>query len=228
MRVEPVSDPDVALLQRIVVRDADAVAALYDRHSGLLFGVIMRILRNRPDAEEVLQEVFVRVWTRAESYDERLGCPAAWLTRMARNRAIDRLRARRARGETDAPEPADSAPAREERLVASDPTPERQAEDTQRTDRVRSALDGLPEEQRVLIAAAFFDGYTHSELAARFQLPLGTVKTRIRSGMLAMRQQLESVVDHSSQVTPGRADVAAPEPSPAFVAGSTLPVDTVQ
>ena len=192
MPVEPVSDPDVGLLQRIVVRDPAAVAELYDRHSSLLFGVIMRILRNRSDAEDVLQEVFARVWTRADTYDERLGCPGAWLTRMARNRAIDRLRARRTRGEDDAGGPAE--PPRDDRTAGVALTPEDLAQDTERTGKIRSALEALPEEQRVLIVAAFFEGYTHSELAARFQLPLGTVKTRIRNGMLAMRDQLEHFV----------------------------------
>jgi RNA polymerase sigma-70 factor (ECF subfamily) len=179
------------LLQRIVVRDTAAVAELYDRHSSLLFGVIMRILRNRSDAEDVLQEVFARVWTRADTYDERLGCPAAWLTRMARNRAIDRLRARRTRGEAD--EPAAESP-REERVAGPELTPEHLAQAAERTGQIRTALDALPEEQRVLIVAAFFEGHTHSELAARFQLPLGTVKTRIRNGMLTMRDQLEHFV----------------------------------
>src|SRR5688572_4001810 len=192
MAVDQMDDPDVGLLQRIVVRDAAAVGELYDRHNGRLFAVIMRILRNRSDAEEVLQEVFVRVWTRADTYDARLGCPAAWLTRMARNRAIDRLRARRTRGETDTPDAPETA--QQTHAVSADPNPERLAQDTERTARIRSALEDLPEDQRVLIAAAFFEGYTHSELAARFQLPLGTVKTRIRNGTLAMRDQLEHLV----------------------------------
>lgn len=192
MHVDLSKDPDVELLQRVVLRDAAAVAALYDRHSSLLFGVIMRILRNRPDAEEVLQEVFVRVWARADSYDERLGTPGAWLTRMARNRAIDRLRARQARGDVGVPDAVQTAG--HEQLSDPQPTPERAAQETQRTDTVRSALDALPEQQRVLIAAAFFEGYTHSELATRFGLPLGTVKTRIRNGMLAMREHLEHLV----------------------------------
>src|SRR5262245_21990039 len=84
---------DIALLSRVADRDATAVAALYDRHSRLLYGLILRILRDRSEAEEVLQEVFVRAWTRAETYDVALGAPAAWLVRVARNRAIDRLRA---------------------------------------------------------------------------------------------------------------------------------------
>jgi RNA polymerase sigma-70 factor (ECF subfamily) len=192
VHVDPGKDPDVELLQRVVLRDATAVAALYDRHSHLLFGVIMRILRNRPDAEEVLQEVFVRVWARADTYDERLGSPDAWLTRMARNRAIDRLRARQTRGDVAVPDTAEAAA--KELLPDPQPTPERAAQESERTGTVRSALDALPEQQRVLIAAAFFEGYTHSELAARFGLPLGTVKTRIRNGMLAMREHLEHLV----------------------------------
>jgi RNA polymerase sigma-70 factor (ECF subfamily) len=180
-------------LQRIVLRDPGAVAALYDRHAAVLYGVLMRILRSREDAEEVLQEVFVRVWTRAETYDERLGCPAAWLTRMARNRAIDRLRARRTRALVDAPVPAD-ARAMDSATGAPPPTPERVAADTERAQRIRVALGALPAEQRELIEASFFEGYTHAELAARFGLPLGTVKTRIRGGMAAMRGYLEHVV----------------------------------
>jgi RNA polymerase sigma-70 factor, ECF subfamily len=187
--VEPAETLDIALLQRIVARDQTAVAELYDRHSAVMFSVILRILRNASDAEEVLQEVFVRVWTRAATYDERLGAPAAWLTRMARNRAIDRLRSKRTRSDVDAPEAIDAGG--DQRTPASTVTPEQIAGDKERTATVRAALEALPVEQRMLIAAAFFDGYTHSELAAHFGLPLGTVKTRIRSGMLALREHLE-------------------------------------
>src|SRR5262249_59435431 len=81
---------DIALLERIVARDTGAVAELYDRHNRLLFGLILRILRDRGEAEEVLQEAFVQVWTRAETYNVTLGSPAAWLVRVARNRAVDR------------------------------------------------------------------------------------------------------------------------------------------
>ena len=192
MPVESSEAIDVQLLQRIVARDPTAVAGLYDRHSTVVFAVIMRILRDRADAEDVLQEVFVRVWTRATTYDERLGTPLAWLIRMARNRAIDRLRAKRTRSDIDGVEP--SEPADPQRAVSTAASPEALAENRERTHTIRGALSALPPEQRDLIAAAFFDGYTHSELAARFQLPLGTVKTRIRAGMLAMREHLEHAV----------------------------------
>jgi RNA polymerase sigma-70 factor (ECF subfamily) len=189
-----VSDPiDLSLLQRIVARDAAAVAELYDRHSRLLFGLILRIVRNRGEAEEILQEVFVRVWTRAELYDERLGGPRPWLVRLARNCAIDRLRARRARDASGALH-FDEAMTATAASATDVRTPETVAVDTERRESVMDALAGLPAEQRRLIEAAFFEGYTHSELAERFRLPLGTVKTRIRAAMIAMRQRLEHTV----------------------------------
>ena len=170
---------DAALLERIVARDAGSVSVLYDRHARLLFNLILRILRDRADAEDVLQEVFVAVWTRAESYNPTLGPPAAWLVRIARNRAIDRLRANAARGRlADASqEVAPAAPAS---------CPE------ERHDVVR-ALGVLPPEQRELVEQAYFMGLTHSELAARFGLPLGTVKTRVRSGLLALRAHFQQI-----------------------------------
>ena len=188
------SDPtDLILLQRIVARDSDALANLYDRHSRLLFGLILRIVRDRAEAEEILQEVFVRVWTRAELFDPRLGGPTAWLVRIARNRAIDRLRARRSRDAADEPPLDESIPERPAAATGS-VSPETAALHAERRSTVIDALVVLPAEQRRLIEAAFFEGYTHSELAARFGLPLGTVKTRIRAGIVAMRQRLEHVV----------------------------------
>jgi RNA polymerase sigma-70 factor (ECF subfamily) len=188
------SDPiDAGLLQRVVTRDTAALADLYDRHSRLLFGLILRILRDRGEAEEVLQEVFVRIWTRADSYDPRRGSPTSWLVRVARNGAIDRLRARRIREATGMPA-LDQHPADRGVSAADIRTPETVVSDAERHGTVMDALTCLPAEQRRLIEAAFFEGYTHNELAKRFELPLGTVKTRIRAGMLAMRQRLERAV----------------------------------
>jgi RNA polymerase sigma-70 factor (ECF subfamily) len=188
------SDPiDLLLFQRIVARDTAALAELYDRHSRLLFGLILRILRDRAEAEEILQEVFARVWTRAELYDSRLGSPTSWLVRLARNRGIDRLRARRVREAVSGPslDESDVEPAASGTAIRS---PEAIVVDDERRGKVIDALASLPREQRLLIEAAFFEGYTHSELAKRFGLPLGTVKTRIRTGMIAMRERLEHAV----------------------------------
>jgi RNA polymerase sigma-70 factor (ECF subfamily) len=187
------SDPtDLSLLQRIAARDTAAVAELYDRHSRLLFSLILRIVRDRGEAEEMLQEAFVRVWTRAEIYDPRMGGPLPWIVRVARNCAIDRLRARRVRATMDGP--AIDVASVEAAPATSMQTPETAVLDAERRQALTDTLAGLPAEQRQLIEAAFFEGYTHSELARRFGLPLGTVKTRIRAGMIAMRQRLEHAI----------------------------------
>ena len=129
---------------------------LYDRHSRLLFGLVLRILRDRRDAEEVLQEVFVQAWTRADTYSAALGSPAGWLVGIARNRAIDR----RLRALEAVPMPP---------LVA---TRESLAGLSERQRDIHRALDALPAEQRELIERAYFLGFTQSELAAQLKLPL--------------------------------------------------------
>ena len=181
---------DVRLLQRIAARDTGALAELYDRHSRLLFGLLLRIVRDRAEAEEILQETFVRVWTRAETYDAQIGGPLPWIVRVARNGAIDRLRARRVRAPVDA---IDVAAVEAGVPAAGIQTPEAAVLIAERRRTLTDALAGLPAEQRQLIEAAFFEGYTHSELAQRFGLPLGTVKTRIRAGMIATRQRVDVI-----------------------------------
>jgi RNA polymerase sigma-70 factor, ECF subfamily len=172
---------DIGLLNRIVSRDSSAVGELYDRHGRLLYGLILRVLRDRGEAEEVLQEVFVQVWMRAETYNVALGSPAAWLVRIARNRAIDRLRANSVRTRTveatPQPPPVES--------------PEARAAMNEQQRAVARALDALPPEQRQLIECAYFQGLTQSELAERFGLPLGTVKTRVRTGMMTLKRELQ-------------------------------------
>jgi RNA polymerase sigma-70 factor, ECF subfamily len=188
------SDPtDLGLLQRIAARDTTALAELYDRHSRLLFGLALRIVRDRGEAEEILQEAFLRVWTRAEIYDVRIGAPLPWIVRVTRNCALDRLRARRVRPTVDVPAIEEAAV----EAVAPGPgiqTPEAAVLEAERRRRLTDALADIPAEQRQLIEAAFFEGYSHSELAQRFGLPLGTVKARIRAGMIAMRKKLEHAV----------------------------------
>ncbi len=172
---------DLALLKRVAARDQRALGELYDRYSRLLFGLILRIVRARGDAEEVLQEVFVQAWTRADSYDPVLGSPGGWLIGIARNRAIDRLRANAVRSRT-----AEQAP-----LPPAVDTPEAHASQSERERDVRRALLELPREQRDLIELSYFDGFTQSELASRLGLPLGTVKTRIRTGLQTLRGLLQ-------------------------------------
>ena len=175
---------DLALLNRIISRDESAVGELYDKHGRLLYGLILRILRDRSEAEEVLQEVFVQVWTRAETYNAELGSLAAWLVRIARNRSIDRFRANSVRARTieatPAPPPVE--------------TPEAHAAMSEQQRTVARALQALPTEQRLLIEEAYFRGLTQSELAERFGLPLGTVKTRVRTGLMTLRRELQQTM----------------------------------
>jgi RNA polymerase sigma-70 factor (ECF subfamily) len=173
---------DLELLQRIAARDEAALGELYDRHARLLFGLIDRILRSRAEAEEVLQEVFVQVWSKVESYSPVGGAPTAWLVRIARNRAIDRLRANQVRDRTIQALGPDQSSAGG---AASHGSDEQIA--------VLRALAALTAEQRNLIEHAYFQGLTHAELAERFTLPLGTVKTRVRNGLLTLRRELASI-----------------------------------
>jgi RNA polymerase sigma-70 factor (ECF subfamily) len=186
---------DLGLLRRIAARDEAALAALYDRHSRLAFSVIVRVLGSRSEAEDVLQETFVRVWSRADTYDALRGSPATWLTRIARNRAIDRLRAHRVRGHVsvEASPNVVGAASRPVEPVTRE-TPETVLEGRTTAGAVRTALATLTPAQRTLIEAAFFEGCTHAELATRFDMPLGTVKTRIRTGLATMRGHLEQAV----------------------------------
>ena len=187
---------DLTLLQRIAAREDAALAELYDRYHRLAFAIIRRIVQSPSDAEEVLQETFVRVWSRAETYDARLGSPAAWVVRIARNRAIDRLRARQARADVNAPVPVTDHGAAEHEPPCLE-TPESVLHSTHAALAVRGAVAELPAAQRTLIEAAFFEGYTHQELSDRFGVPLGTVKTRIRLGMTRLRESLGAVARES-------------------------------
>ncbi len=173
---------DTALFDRIARRDETALALLYDRHCRLLFGLVLRILRNRAEAEEVLQEVFIQVWTRMDTYNAALGSPIAWLVRVSRNRAIDRLRSNTVRDRV-ASETALAPP-----LVVEDV--EARVARTEEHRAVIRAMGALPDDQRELIEHAYFLGLTQSELADRFGLPLGTVKTRVRTGLMALRREL--------------------------------------
>jgi RNA polymerase sigma-70 factor (ECF subfamily) len=192
MAMDEAQRADLELLERIAMRDTSAVAALYDRHARTLYSLVHHILRDSGEAEDVLQEVFLRVWEKAATYDSVLGSPTAWIVRIARNRAIDRVRARRSRPVIQSPD--ESSDDRLIELAGPAPNPERATSESEQQRALAAALSRLAPEQRVLIEQAFFMGYTQSELAERFRLPLGTVKTRIRTGMLAMREHLQHLV----------------------------------
>jgi RNA polymerase sigma-70 factor (ECF subfamily) len=178
---------DGALLRAVTTRDKDAFRQLYARHSPLLFSLAVKILSDRTGAEDVLQETFVQVWKTADSFDDQHGKPLGWFIMLTRSRAIDRLRSRKTRARL-----AESVGKEETQITTSTtPAEDAVASEAQRT--VRDALGKLPDEQRVPIEMAYFGGLTQFEIAQRLSQPLGTVKTRIRTGMIRLREQLGSV-----------------------------------
>jgi RNA polymerase sigma-70 factor (ECF subfamily) len=181
---------DFGLLERIADGETTALEEFYDRYGGLVYAVCLRILRDGGDAEEVLQEVFFEVWRRGDRFDPARGNPRVYLVHLARSRALDRLRRSRRREELGrrglaVPEPDDLPP--EPALDAAIASEERR--------RMRLALRALPESQRKAVMLAFFDGLSHSEIARELDTPLGTVKTRIRKGLLRLREILLALLD---------------------------------
>lgn len=169
-------------MKAIAARDEAALAQLYDRYRVIVFGLLMRILNNREEAEDVLQEVFLQVWRKAGDFDENRGRPFTWLVTLGRSRGIDRLRTLASRDRVA------EAGAREVIEQVSDA-----ATDTFKAEQrglVNRALAQLPDEQKRPLMLAYFDGLTQSEIAARLGAPLGTVKTRMRTGLMRLRELL--------------------------------------
>ena len=164
----------------------EALGSLYDQTSPMVNGLLLRILERREDAEEVMLDVYMKAWKYAGRYTEQRGSVPAWLMIMARNAAIDRIRQKRAQPKTTAFEPA-VTPEPE----ASEASPEEQTADGERRKRVQRVLRELPPEQREVVELAFFGGLTHAELAERLREPLGTIKSRIRMGLIRLRGLIE-------------------------------------
>jgi RNA polymerase sigma-70 factor (ECF subfamily) len=182
LQPRPAQEDDVALLKAIAARNEAALAQLYDRYRAILFGLLMRILNNREEAEDVLQEVFLQVWRKATDFDENRGRPFTWLVTLARSRGIDRLRTLAAR------ERVAETSAREVSEDISDAATD--AFKSEQRGLVTKALSQLPDEQKRPLMLAYFDGLTQSEIAARLGAPLGTVKTRMRTGLISLRELL--------------------------------------
>lgn len=187
--VDDESAVDAALVARMRTGDERALAALYDRHAPALLGLVMRIVRERSEAEAVLMEAFLQAWRTASLFERDRGTVLGWLTTMARSRAIDQVRAR-ARRERREPVVADPTGALQlvDTSRSADPSEHVESEDTR--DSVAAALRTLQPAQRAAIELAFFEGLTHVEVAERLAQPIGTIKTRIRMGMLTLRELL--------------------------------------
>lgn len=175
-----------ALVRRLAARDQGAMAEFYDQTSQLVYGLALRVLGDPAAAEDVMIEVYTQIWNQAAAYDASRGSPSAWLMTLTRSRAID---ARRARGRDLASEPLEAAGD-----PASDaPGPEALIVAGERHRVVHAALAHLTAELRHLIELAYFAGMSHGEIAAALGQPLGTVKTRIRSAMMQLREHLTSL-----------------------------------
>jgi RNA polymerase sigma-70 factor, ECF subfamily len=180
---------DESLMGEIARGHVDSFTEFYDRHSGPLFSVAFHILRDEREAEDVLQEAMVALWERAARYDSSLGKPVSWAVTMTRNRAIDRLRGLKRRPQATAVELEEPDAVSDEADSATARMMSRESAQS-----LRRALGQLPEDQRRAIELAFFGGLTHVEIAEATATPLGTVKARIRRGMLQLRDGLEGLL----------------------------------
>ena len=184
----PQSDAEeAALIRGVAGGDERAFASLYDRYGPILFGLLLRILHSRPEAEDVLQEVFLQVWQQAHSFDAARGRAITWLVTLARSRAIDRLRALDSR-ERAARRSAEDAPPQANGEEGADDAALR----SECAGVVRDALAELPEEQRQVLLLAYLEGMSQSEIAAAKGQPLGTVKTRTRAGLRRLSELLRA------------------------------------
>jgi RNA polymerase sigma-70 factor (ECF subfamily) len=174
----------VAALARVPQGDRAALQTVYRLTSAKLFGVALRILGERSDAEDVLQEVFVTVWRKAADFDAGRGSPLTWLIAITRNRAIDRLRATRS---SRAMDPIDDAAGIADEAPAADSA----LESAQENARLHRCLDTLAADERGALRGAFFDGNTYEDLARRVGVPLATMKSRIRRAMIKLKGCLE-------------------------------------
>jgi RNA polymerase sigma-70 factor, ECF subfamily len=167
---------DVEIVSAIRSGNESAMAYLYDKYSSIVYSVALRVLADTGAAEDVLQEVFMQLWRNPGAFDASRGNLAPWLAVIARNRAIDSLRKRQP--ETDI----------EDVIVSVEPDMAGDAERSRAMEKVRSALGSMPAPQRSAVEMAYFEGLTHTEIAAKTGEPLGTVKTRIRAGLIALRK----------------------------------------
>ena len=169
---------DAGVIERIRSGDETALAEIYDRYSGVVYSVALRVLGDTGLAEDVLQDIFLQLWRNPQSFDSNRGDLAPWLAVIARHRSIDYLRKRRPQINI------------EDIVIGINPKLQSTAELSQAVSKIKNVLEKLPAEQRLAVELAFFEELTHVEIAARTGEPLGTIKTRIRTALLALREAL--------------------------------------
>ena len=178
------------LIIRVGKGDQRAFESLYDRSSSLLFSLAVRVLGDREEATDLLQEVYLEVWRKGVRYDPSRGAPIGWLITLTRSRAIDRLRSRASRGQgrTDSIERAGAA-----ELPDGKGSPFEAAADRELRQIVTAALASLPRAQQQAVELAYYEGLSHTEIAERLNEPVGTIKTRIKLGMTKLKTALSAV-----------------------------------
>ena len=180
---------DLSLMRRIAERDPAALRELYDKHSGLIYTLALRVLNKPDDAEELVGDVFWEVWEKSSRYDQSRSSPLTYLVTLARSRGIDRTRRKGYRQNAKMQQV-------DEGSASSEVTPDEDVSRGEQAGIVRSALAGLDDNHRKVLEAAYYDGLTHTEIAERFNKPLGTVKTYIRQGLIRMRDALRKTAQH--------------------------------
>ena len=188
------TQPDSALVERIMAGDEGALSALYDRYSGMLYAMLLRILKDTGAAEEVLQDLFLQLWRGAARFDASRGSLGGWLLVIGRNRALSRLRGKQRREFVPDDIEGFSLDA-----VPSSEDLENEAARMQLMTRLRGALAALPAEQREAVELAYFEGMTQTEIAARTGSPLGTVKSRVRAAMQTLKQLFDDEQTRSTR-----------------------------
>lgn len=171
---------DGALVAAIRNGNQEAMAELYDRYSSVVYAVALRVLGDTSAAEDILQEIFMQLWRKPGAFDASRGNLAPWLAVITRNRAVDVLRKRRPQSEL------------EDTTLTVDPDFTGEADRGLIVEKVRSALQAMSSQQRSALEMAYFEGYSHSEISAKTGEPLGTIKTRIRSGLMQLRKLVET------------------------------------
>ena len=178
--------PDAALVHGLLQKDVSAFEQLYDRHSRLVYGLLLRILQQAGTAEEVAQDVFLQLWRNAGQYDESRGPFVPWLLTLARNRALDTLRLKSERQRRLEDQTEEMPP------VVTVPQYEKVLDEKRRAEKVRALMASLNPQQKKAIELAYFEGLSHTEIAAALKEPLGTVKSWIRNGLLRLKEELQA------------------------------------
>lgn len=192
LSMRPSSSEEQNLMQKIANQDETALAHLYDQYSPLLFGLVLRIVKDRQEAEDLLQDIFLQVWEKAASFDHSRGHLCGWLTTLARNRSIDRVRQKQSTQRRQ--HKLEEGTLLEEPIQQESLNPLQLVVSLEQSSLIREALKLLPREQSDVVLLAYFGGYSQSEIAEILDVPLGTVKTRTRQGMQKLQQTLKEAM----------------------------------